>query len=110
MAEVLRRAERHPSKITSLGFYVLAPNSRVAQGAFTKAMNKKSLLKKVQQRVSAYAGEKDEWFERWFLPTWQVIDIQCLCWEEIIETIQEHDSTAGDSIDLFYDYCLRFNQ
>jgi hypothetical protein len=51
MAEVLRRAARHPSTMTGLGFYVLAPASQIESGVFARAMAKGLLLEKVRERV-----------------------------------------------------------
>ena len=110
IAEVLRRANRPPSALTKLGFYVLAPNQQFKKGLFSRALDKKSILNKTQRRVQAYAGEKDEWFERWFQPTLTTIDIRSLNWESVITTIQSQDPAAGDAIDQFYALCLRFNQ
>jgi len=110
MAEVLCRAERRPSKIKSLGFYVLAPSSQIERGVFSKMVHKESILKKVILRVQAYKGERDCWYEEWFRPTWERINIQCLSWEEIIAFILERDSSAGASIDLFFEFCCRFGR
>jgi hypothetical protein len=109
MSEVLRRAGRHPSTMTGLGFYVLAPASQIERGFFARAMAKESLLEKVRQTSRGLRGAKDQWFERWFRPTWEMIDIGCLSWEEIIAVIQEKEPSAGAAIAHFYEYCLRFN-
>ena len=110
MAEVLRRAERHPSKIPNLGFYVLAPSSQIENGVFSNAVRKESIYEKVKRRVQAYDGEKNRWFEEWFRPTWENIKIDCLSWERAASAIQEQDHTAGKSIKQFYLNCLQFNQ
>jgi hypothetical protein len=110
MTEVLRRAERHPSDLNSLGFYLLAPSSQIERGVFSKVVNKESILKKVSLRVQAYEGEREWWYEEWYRPTWERINIQCLSWEEIIAFILERDSSAGASIDLFFEFCCRFGR
>jgi hypothetical protein len=109
MAEVLRRAECQPEEVGSLGFYVLAPASQIDKGVFSSVMNQKSVLQKVERRVSEYQGEKDAWFDQWFYPTVNNIEILCLSWEELIAAIGSADVAFCDGISRFYDYCLRFN-
>ena len=110
IAELLHRAKRPPSEMVSLGFYLLAPSSQIERGVFSKVVNKKSILKKVSRRVQSYEGERERWYEEWFRPTWEMLDIQCLSWEEVITAIKKCDSSAGASIDLFYDFCLSFGK
>ena len=110
MAEVLHRAERHPSKLTKFGFYLLAPSPQIERGVFSKVMHKESIIEKVSRRMRAYEGKRERWFEEWFRPTWELIDVQCLSWEETIRFIQDHDPLAGASIDRFYGFCLRFGR
>ncbi len=57
-----------------------------------------------------YAGERDAWFRDWFEPTLQRIDVRCLSWEDVIETISFHSPDSGQFIDSFYGKCLRFNR
>lgn len=110
IAEVLRRAGRSPVALPRLGFYVLAPDDHFKKGQFSKVLAKDSILQKTRRRVQAYAGEKDQWFERWFQPTLAAIDIRGLDWEAVITFIQGQDLAVGDVIDHFYAHCLRFNQ
>lgn len=109
MAEVLRRAGRHPSGVIQLGFYVLAPRSRIDDGVVARKMNAESVLKKVERRVQGYDGARDAWFSDWFWPAWERIDVAPISWEEIIAEIGKRGAVDGASIRLFYDHCLRFN-
>ena len=68
IAEVLKRAERSPDSIDSLGFYILAPESRINAQVFANQMHKQSIHAKVQRRVVAYDGSCDLWFHDWFVP------------------------------------------
>ena len=44
------------------------------------------------------------------LPTLRRVDLHCLAWEDVVETIAFHDPVAGQFIDSFYGKCLRFNR
>ena len=46
----------------SVGFYVLAPKVQIEQGIFSEQLSKESIQSKVRQRVEAYEGARDEWF------------------------------------------------
>ncbi len=110
MAEVLRRAGRHPSEITNLGFIVLAPASQIERGIFHKVVQNKSIFEKVRRRAQAYAGAQDQWFKEWFRPTWQQINVDCLSWEELIAVTAEYDLPTSDSLRSFFDHCIKFNR
>lgn len=106
LAEALRRAGRRPSQMSRLGFHVLAPSS---QAGLRKWMTKESVRLKVEKRVAAYQGERDQWFSDWFLPALQRIELGVLTWEGIITTIREHDPGYADALARFYRQCLAFN-
>jgi hypothetical protein len=110
IAEVLKRADRRPVDVAYLGFYVLAPHSQIAQGVFAEEMSRDSIHRKVEKRVQKYAGTKDQWYLDWFQPTFQMIDVRSISWEELIATIGEHDSTSASSIEGFYRQCIEFNR
>ena len=109
IAEVLKRGDCHPDSFTQLGFYVLAPNEQIKSRTFSRHLEKKSINEKVDKRVSAYKGERDEWFKDWFTPTLDVIDIRSISWESILDVIGENDTKTGDSLNEYYSHCLTFN-
>ena len=110
IAEVLRRADRPPAQVATLGFYVLAPRSRIAEGVFAPEVTHESIRRKVQRRVRQYEGQRDQWYEQWFEPTLQHIEIACLSWEDIIAQITKTDPSGGKALTVFYAKCIRFNQ
>ena len=109
IAEVLHRAGVVPRDMDSVGFYVLAPKAQIEEGLFSELLSKESVRSKVGQRVEAYKGERDEWFESAFQPLMDVIEIGEISWESIIEDIQEADPGFGAELGEFYEDCLRFN-
>lgn len=108
IAEILRHADRHPSNLPQLGFYILAPWPQIAEGVFAKKMSPSSIRQKVERRVREYGGTKDEWYVDWFEPTLQHIELRTMSWEDLIETISEHDLSSAISIEEFYQRCIEF--
>lgn len=109
IAETLSRAHRKSEKLNTLGFYVLASKSQIERGIFKKYMNREHIEKTVKRQVDEYDEQKDPWFDKWFQPTIEKIDIKILSWEEIFATIRKHDSAFHSQIQEFYNLCLHFN-
>jgi hypothetical protein len=110
LAEVLRRAGRPPESMADLSFLILAPRDRIDDGVFARDMSADAVRRKVRRRVDAYAGARDAFYRDWFDPTLRRVELRCLAWEDIVETIAFHDPVAGQFIDSFYGKCLRFNR
>lgn len=110
MAELLRRAKRDPSDISSMAFFVIAPQEQLDAGIFANFMDKTSLERVVEARVENYDEPKTEWFENWFLPTFGSMRVDCLAWESVVEFIKSADQTFGYDLKIFYDRCLEFNR
>lgn len=111
IAEVICRAQIFPSSLKEIGFFVLAPESQINAGSFAEHMAPEIIRNIVRRRVSEYQeSEKDKWFEDWFLPTLEKIQLREISWEEICRLINQHDSAFGEQLDTFYGKCLEFNQ
>jgi hypothetical protein len=116
IAETLSIRQRPINDISKLGFYVLAPEKQLKfEPTFQTFMQKDSIRIKVQRRIKAYsepadAEMKNKWFNTWFLPTLECMDLQCMTWEEIIAYINANDRTNGDGLRKFYEKCLDLNQ
>jgi len=110
ISELLNRADRKPSELKRLGLYVLAPAETIENGWFKRQLDKADIRQRVERRVQAYEGEKDQWFEEWFRPALDHMEVRSLSWESILEYIGSVDT--GYSIDLqdFYKKCLAFNR
>ena len=91
MAKELSLANLPVNDIRNLGFYVIAPEKQLEkEPTFNSFLRKESMIEKVKHRVEAYgsdkeADEKNEWYDKWFVPTIDKIDIKTLSWEEIID-------------------------
>jgi hypothetical protein len=110
MAEVLRRSDVRPSTMDDLAFLVLAPRARIDDGVFARDTDIAAIRAKARRRVESYGGERDAWRVDWFEPTLERVDVRCLAWEDVIETIAFHDPATGQAIDAFYGKCLHFNR
>lgn len=109
IAEVLSKCGRKAEDLEALGFFVLAPEVKIHKGTFTEALDPKSIISKVKNRVSAYEGDREEWYADWFIPSVEKMEIGILSWEEILERISKEDQQASDSIGEFFKHCLEFN-
>ena len=110
MAEVLGRANRSPSQVPRLGFYVLAPDSQIRKGVFVEAMNRSSIQQKVEKRVQEYGEASEQWHSEWFQPTLKQIEIEVISWEELIAVVGEQESATAYTLGEFYQKCLEFNE
>jgi hypothetical protein len=110
MAEVLRLANRRPEDMSRLSFYVVAPQAQIDQGLFSRQISKESIQRKVERRVSAYEGKKDQWFQDWFMPLLAKMSVESLSWEAILQYISDKDRKFGIEAQKFYQNCLKHNQ
>ena len=84
LQETLKRAEVEPPQVARLAFVVAAPLEQIDSGVFGDIVTKDSIRQRVQNRVDAYGGDPNEWFDRWFIPTLDAIDVGVLSWEELL--------------------------
>jgi hypothetical protein len=116
MAQVLRKRKMGAEEFSRLGFYVLAPSEQLKnESSFRNCTSIESIRDKLDRRVKEYEklgeGEKlRAWFENWFRPLIDRIEIKCLSWEEILAFIVEQDKESGQGIQAFYGKCLQYNQ
>lgn len=114
IAETLRLASRDPKLLVSSGFYVLAPASQIELGRFAGEMTKDSIRNKVEARIKAYepeyiAARLQPWFERWFCPLLETMQIRCISWESVLDAVRAQDADLGEGLKEFYARCLRYN-
>jgi hypothetical protein len=95
--------------MSQLVFFIVAPEEKIDAGTFTSQSDPDHIYKTVQHRVSEYQGEKDKWYQDWFLPSLSKVSIECLSWEFLINTISKYNSKVGLQIEKFYLKCLELN-
>jgi len=110
ISELLNRADRKPSDLDRLGLFVLAPTETIGYGWFRKPLDKGDIRQRVERRVQAYEGEKDQWFKDWFLPALDHMDVRCLSWESILDYIGSVNAEFSIGLLTFYQKCLTFNK
>lgn len=106
MAYMLGNAGINPNTIDRLAFHVLAPVACIKSGVFADLVTKSSIKRKVQERVSAYTGKHDAWFQDTFLPTLERIELDILAWEDILSLLPKTIET--ELMSDFYMHCRRF--
>ena len=110
MAEVLRRADRHPVEMEELAYLLVAPRRRIEDGVFADELPRGSILRKVRRRVEDYAGARDEWFREWFVPTIRRIEVAASAGRTSSRPSPSTTPSAGQELDAFYSKCLHFNR
>ena len=103
IAETLKCADIEVQRMERLAFLVTAPLEKIDGGAFGDIVTKKSIRERVQDRVNKYEGARNEWFDRWFIPTLDAVDVGVLSWEKLLEGLDP-------SYQAFYDQCLLHNK
>jgi hypothetical protein len=109
IAEVLSEGERQPADVTRLAFYLVAPQVQIARGVFERGMSRSSIARKVKRRVTDYGSRKEQWYNAWFQPTFEQMEVRTLSWEELIRTIREEDTSSAAAIQWFYQQCIGFS-
>ena len=112
MAEVISRKGIGSGNLDDIGFYVLAPESQIEKkSSFGRYISKKHIEDTVLRRVEEYGNKnKVEWYNNWFLPLLESMDIKCISWEKVINFINKKDDSAGNELEEFYCKCLKYNR
>jgi hypothetical protein len=103
MVELFSQAQARFEKINPLAFYVAAPKVQIDSSVFAQQLSPVSIKAKVENRVKTYGGEKEKWFEEWFLPILAVMKIESIAWEDLV-------ATAGPTYLDFYEQCVQLNK
>ena len=109
MAEVLKRANIQPGKLTKLDFIVLAPAYSIKKGTYHKLVQPDSIREKVGRRVAAYGGDLDSWYTQYFEPLMKVLCLHILSWEDVIGFVGTKKPDVKKSLDDYYERCLEYN-
>ncbi len=113
MAETIRRAGAPVDAWECLAFCVLAPSQQIEAGVFASVLTKTSIRAKILARIGTYEDESrvglDAWYADWVSRVLDRIQIHCLSWETIIDSISIHDEALGEGLKQFYSLTLRFN-
>ena len=108
IAELLRIANPHPSKIQVLAFVVIAPQQHILE--ISAKLKVTSIERAVRSRAKDFSPELDDWLIEWFLPTLETIRIEPLTWEQLIRDIASIDEHTSQGLAMFYERCLKYNK
>ena len=103
IAETLKRADIEPQRMERLAFFVAAPQEQIDRDVFGDIVTTESIRQRVQDRVGAYRGDRNEWFDQWLTPTLDAIDLGVLSWEKLLVGLDP-------SYRSFYHQCLLHNR
>jgi hypothetical protein len=107
IAYMLGAADVDPRSLERLAFYVLAPEKQINAGVFGDLVTTDSIEQKVRDRVSAYDGTLDKWFNEKFRPCLKEIELGILSWEKVLAILP--NTTETQRLHEFYAQCLKFN-
>jgi len=113
MAEAIAKKNLSAKQLKHAAFYVTAPEVQIDKHKFKKLLSKDTITGKVKRRAAEYGSESTRasgnWYQKYFLPLMEQIEIAAVSWESIIELIIDLDPVNGEQISSFYDHCLKFN-
>lgn len=98
-----------PAAFTRLGFVLLAPAERIADGIFAAATDKDAICAAVSRRAEAFDREAVEWCRRFFDRVAPRCSVSVLSWEEVLSHIAAVEPLTSERLWEFYRECLRFN-
>ena len=105
----MARAKVSPLNMRRLDFIVLAPQVSIEKGTFAEEVSPSSIRAKVERRVSEYEGQLDQWYEEYFEPTIDRIQLYSVSWEEAIGWIGREKPAEAAEMSEFYGLCLKFS-
>lgn len=113
MVETMAQGDLDPTEFEKLDFIVLAPETAIKDGKFSIYMTKDSIRSKVERRISKYESEYrqmlESWFDDYFEPTLEQVELHNISWEKAIGWIGKKSPEVADELSEFYDHCLEFN-
>lgn len=110
IAEILCWADHKPNDFARLGYFVLAPAEQLERSPLSEQLDKDQIQAKVDRRIREYSRTNNQWFQRWFLPTLEQMQVVGMSWEEVIDFIKRKDPAAARELDSFYQKCLQHNR
>lgn len=94
--------------VANVGFVVLAPEARIAEGAF-EAVHKDAIRLAVERRAASFDEDASAWCQRSFGPVLDRCRVSVLSWEAVLQQIIDIEPVVGEQLDEFYRKCLLFN-
>lgn len=109
MAQMICDAGKTVSDIGQLGFAVVAPLRQIEGGVFGELVSRDSIKATMKRRIDGYPVDKTEWYQEWFLPLVEQLELDTIPWELVVESIVGEAPEVGAALRDFYSKCLAFN-
>ena len=109
IAHLVASAGIEPSILTRLGFVLLAPQRRIAEGAFASAIDKAGMCEAVRRRAESYDSAALEWHKASFEAVAESCSVTAVSWEDVLSDVAATDPGAGEQLGRFYAKCLLHN-
>ncbi len=111
IAQMLSEAGRPVETYTSLGFFVLAPESELRHRDFQEKVNREAIRNGIVQRVNEYRSEPcyvefKSWLDQWAVPLVDRIELGCHSWESLLHVLRAADAYQHKILSDFYGSCL----
>jgi hypothetical protein len=106
IAHLIGREQLDPNRLECLAFYVIAPQTQIEAGVFSRLVTKESIANKVRARVERYGARHAHWFESVFEPVLTRISLSLLSWEEVLDL---PDRSTVRLLHGYYVECLKHN-
>ena len=108
MANTIAESGAELHNLTTVGFWLVAPDSQIKRGLFTHELHRDTMRKRVDMRIEQFSDihreELEEWRSMYFEPLLGKIKIQQASWEDLIDAI--HDEERRDLLRAFYFKCV----
>jgi hypothetical protein len=113
LAWTVQKANRPVQSFRSLAFWVLAPETQIAQDLLP-CVHRDSVQRKIEERLAQYEEEWQErvlepWSRNWLRPLLDRLQLKCVSWEQVISSVERGDPAFGAALREFYLRCVRFN-
>ena len=96
-------------KLTHLGFVILAPAARIAEGAIAAAIDKTAICEMVVRRADGFDAAASDWCKSYLEPVVQHCSISAVSWESVLSEIDAIDPKFGEQLAEFDAKCLLYN-
>ena len=109
IAQLVSSARIDPAAFTRLGFVLMAPAQRIAEGMFATAIDKAAISAAVARRAETFDAQAVEWCRSCFEPVALRCSVSVVSWEDLLTQIAAIEPRAGERLGEFYENCLRYN-
>ena len=96
------------TSVTNCGFVLIAPQDKIAQGAF-QAVERNQIAHAVETRAQSFDAAAVEWCKGPFRQVLGRCELTVLSWETVLDEISRVDAADGAKLREFYSDCLRYN-